>query len=611
MSLRSVPGLYLLEMPVNLSQYRGSVGVFNNRNFFVQSKVSHFFHLSDINSNNNYRLAIGPLILLNKITLVLLLLNLMFLFKGNGSKHKKVIFIWASFSTFVSYNFLRWLYVLLITLSGDVELNPGPKRSTAQTLSICHWNLNSICAHNYAKLIFLRAYVSVRKFDIICLSETYLDYNTDDENLEISGYFLIRSDHPSNIKRGGICIYYKNILPLKVTDVRLLEECIAFDLIISNKLCSFVALYRSPSQSQDDFATFSDNLEMTLDFVSKKNPFLLVVLGDFNAKLSQWHDKDTSTPEGISVESITSQFGLHQIINEPTHILENSSSCIDLIFTSQPNLSVESGTQRSHHPNCHHQILYAIFNLEVIYPLPHTREVCHYQDVELIRRSLNGFDWDRAFANKHVDEKVEIFNKTVFNVLSNLIPHEVIVCNDKDPPWFNGKIKLFINEKLRTYNAYRKNIGNSQLRKNLSSLQQRLRDLIDDSKQKYFSRLTHKLSTNQKSSKAYWALLKIFLNNRKIPVIPPLFHNNKFATDFKEKAELFNSFFAKQCSLIKNYSKLPPRLRFLTDKRLSTIKFVDTDILKIIRNLNLNKAHGHDKISIRMLKICDNSYVGL
>ena len=121
------------------------------------------------------------------------------------------------------------------------------------------------------------------------------------------------------------CVYYKSFLPLIVSGVHLLEECIIFDLIISNKLCSFVALYRSPSQSQDDFATFSDNFEMTLDLVSKKNPFLIVVLGDFNAKLSQWHDKDSSTSEGISIENITSQFGLHQIINEPTHILENSS----------------------------------------------------------------------------------------------------------------------------------------------------------------------------------------------------------------------------------------------------------------------------------------------
>ena len=125
---------------------------------------------------------------------------------------------------------------------------------------------------------------------------------------------MIRSDYPSSKKRGGICIYYKNFLPLKVTVVRLLEACVAFDLIISNKLCSFVALYRSPSQSQDDFATFSDNFEMTLDLVSKKNAFLLVVLCDFNAKLSQCHDKHSSASEGISVESITSQFGVHQIV---------------------------------------------------------------------------------------------------------------------------------------------------------------------------------------------------------------------------------------------------------------------------------------------------------
>ena len=141
----------------------------------------------------------------------------------------------------------------------------------------------------------------------------------------------------------------------------------------------------------------------------------------------------------------------------------------------------------------------------------------------------------------------------------------------------------------------------------MSSLQQRLRDLIGDSKQKYFLGLTLKLNTIQKITKAYWTLLKFFPNNRKTPVIPSLFHNNKFVTDFKEEAELFNSFFAKQCSLIKNDSKLPPQLHFLTDKRLSTVKFVNTNILKIIQDLNPNKAHGHDKISIQMLKICGNS----
>ena len=94
--LRNLAGLFLLEMPVNLSQYRGSVGIFNNRNFFVQSKFSHFSYSSDNNAtNNNTNLTIDLLFLLNKIALVFLVLNLMFVFKGNGSKHKKITFIWT------------------------------------------------------------------------------------------------------------------------------------------------------------------------------------------------------------------------------------------------------------------------------------------------------------------------------------------------------------------------------------------------------------------------------------------------------------------------------------------------------------------------------------
>ena len=68
----------------------------------------------------------------------------------------------------------------------------------------------------------------------------------------------------------------------------------------------------------------------------------------------------------------------------------------------------------------------------------------------------------------------------------------------------------------------------------------------------------------------------------------------KFVTDFKEKAELFNAFFAKQCSLIENDSSLPKNLIYLTEKRLRKIRFSEDDIERIIQNLDPNKAHGHD-----------------
>ena len=67
------------------------------------------------------------------------------------------------------------------------------------------------------------------------------------------------SDHPSNIKRGGVCIYCKETLPLRVININYLNECIRFELKIGDKICRFISLYRSPSQTQDEFDKFADN----------------------------------------------------------------------------------------------------------------------------------------------------------------------------------------------------------------------------------------------------------------------------------------------------------------------------------------------------------------
>ena len=75
----------------------------------------------------------------------------------------------------------------------------------------------------------------------------------------------------------------------------------------------------------------------------------------------------------------------------------------------------------------------------------------------------------------------------------------------------------------------------------------------------------------------------------------------------KTKADIFNNFFAEQCAPWKNDSKLPINQIFLTKSRLSLLDINEDEILKIIRALNIHKAHGHDDISIRMIKICDKS----
>ena len=82
------------------------------------------------------------------------------------------------------------LYEIILKLSGDIEKNPGPKPSSNQSSYICHWNFNSISAHNYIKVSLLRVYISNQKFDVICICEIYPDSDTndDDDNLKIAAY---------------------------------------------------------------------------------------------------------------------------------------------------------------------------------------------------------------------------------------------------------------------------------------------------------------------------------------------------------------------------------------------------------------------------------------
>ena len=128
-------------------------------------------------------------------------------------------------------------------------------------------------------------------------------------------------------------------------------------------------------------------------------------------------------------------------------------------------------------------------------------------------------------------------------------------------------------------------------------------------KEKCYHHLPLKINNPNNSAKTYWSILKSFYNDTKVPLIPPLLVNNKIVSDFTNKAKLFNDFFATQCTPLTNSSVLLSTISFKTHLGLNSISFEKEDILKIIRNLSVNKAHGHDDISLRMLKICDSEVV--
>ena len=161
----------------------------------------------------------------------------------------------------LSFFFLITFLSLLLTLSSDVALN----------FSIAHWNLNSNAAQNFIKPSQSEVCNTLYSYDLICLSETGLDSitSTDSNDFSLTGYNLHRIDDPDNVKKGGVCVYYKETLFVLVLQTKL-DQCILSEVTFKNKKKGHViSLYRSPSQTPDQFDNFLQLFEEHLRDIFK------------------------------------------------------------------------------------------------------------------------------------------------------------------------------------------------------------------------------------------------------------------------------------------------------------------------------------------------------
>ena len=162
------------------------------------------------------------------------------------------------------------------------------------------------------------------------------------------------------------------------------------------------------------------------------NPYFTLITGNFNARYNRWWENDSNNTEGVSIDNLTSSYGLKQLIAEPT----------------QSNMVVNSGVFPSIYQSCHHQIVFAKVNLKIFYPPPYTRRIWDYSNTnhEAINNANDGFDWEKAFSNVNVhtqDTQAKLFNETLPNIFTNFIPNKLITFDDRDHPWVTGKIKKF------------------------------------------------------------------------------------------------------------------------------------------------------------------------
>ena len=222
-----------------------------------------------------------PFFMLIILFLLVVFLNssFIFIFKDASESIKETNLTWPDYMFTIRYLINNFKHLLLL-LSGDIETNPGPKRSS--NIKFCHWNLNSLVAHDFIKVPLVEAFITSNNFDLVyCLSETFLGSTipNDDVNIQINGYSLLRADHANNIKGGGVCIFFKESLPLiRRNDLTNLKDCIVTEINVNNDKCFFTCLYRSPSQSHDELERFCANFDLLLSNINDLYPTCSIVL---------------------------------------------------------------------------------------------------------------------------------------------------------------------------------------------------------------------------------------------------------------------------------------------------------------------------------------------
>ena len=185
-----------------------------------------------------------------------------------------------------------------------------------------------------------------------------------------------------------------------------MQEAIVTEISVKNETCFFTCFCRSPSQSHDEFGNFCSELNLLLTSINNNQPACSILIGDFDAKCSKWCSSEKNYLAVLEIDNITTTAGYSQLINKPTHFINGTSSCIDLIFSSNVSFIRNYGIEQSIYEKYHHNITYGTLDFNVPLPLPYYRESWGYKnaDTESIQKAIPNFDWPKAFRDKNANE---------------------------------------------------------------------------------------------------------------------------------------------------------------------------------------------------------------
>ena len=398
-----------------------------------------------------------------------------------------------------------------------------------------------------------------------------------------------------NVRSGGVAIYVKESLNvIRRSDLELKDlECVWIQVKIRGHDILICGIYRPPNSSQNYWNLIHESVDRAKSTAVQD----IIILGDLNNDL-------LVNNRSKNLNDLINTYNLKQLINEPTHFTESSSSLIDVVLVNKINNILASEVCDPFIPNLIRFHCPVAILLKFLKPKHncYTRKIWKYDqgDYSKYRQLLSYNSLDDTLVGD-VDLVSNKISSVILESAYRSIPNKPVTIRPRDPPWMHNEIRNLIRRRMRLHRKAKKNNSNEVWAK-FRKLRNKINRKIRSAKSDYENRISVALQRNANNIKTWWELSKQILNlDKDSEPIPDLKYNNITIENDQEKAEIFNEYFIAQ-SRLNDDNKIPPQLPEPTYKRLNHINITANDIRDILKSLNVSKASGPDLISPRLLK---------
>nr|CAI5870126.1 unnamed protein product [Callosobruchus analis] len=433
----------------------------------------------------------------------------------------------------------------------------------------------------FAHLSEFRDTFNKNDFDFLALSETWLNEDTDNTIVALSGYNLFRSDR--NGRGGGVAIYARKNTVCSIISV----DTKGFDELwltanISGQKYAIGVIYKPPNYNVHQFASeLEDSINITC-----QNFDNIILSGDFNIDVSKINKTNT-----ILLNNLLESYDLIQLIDQPTGITATSQSIIDIIICSK-NLILANHSVSPTPVLADHNLIYCEVKLisKKFPPKFHTFRDFKKIDKNLFDTDLKRISFHDIFNSVELDRKVEIFNTLILELFDKHAPIKTVKITKKRAPWLTDNIKLLMKFRDNALCQFKRSRDPSKW-DYYKQLRNFIQTAYENEKRAY---LQFQINNDLNKRWMLYRSLNILNNSKDTPVPETLGTTNDLNIFFRDT----NQHHPDRDMLLfyKNNKK----------RNIENFKFQPTSECIIYRLLLTIKSNatGCDKISLNMILLC-------